>query len=105
MEGLKKRLNVLLYAIFAGIAVSIGGILYLLTKALIPETSWLPSIIVGSLLFPVGLISICYFKFNLYTGKIGVAFRNPNVDKKGLNVFEWLFWILLGNMIGAIIIG
>ena len=105
MEGLKKRLNVLLYAIFAGVAVSIGGILYLLTKALIPENSWIPSIIVGSLLFPVGLISICYFKFNLYTGKIGLAFRNPNIDKKGLNVFEWLFWILLGNMIGAIIIG
>ena len=105
MEGLKKRFFVFLYGVYAGIAVAIGGILFLLTKALVPENSWIPSIIVGALLFPVGLISISYLGFNLYTGKIGVAFRNKNIDKKGLNVFEWLMWILLGNAVGAFIMG
>lgn len=102
---MKNRLNVLLYAILAGIAIAFGGILFLLAKAFIPAESWVPSQLVGALLFPVGLLLVCYFKLNLYTGKIGMAFRNKKLDKKGLNVFEWLFWILLGNAIGAFAIG
>ena len=102
---MKNRLIVLLYAILAGAAIAFGGLLFLLSKAFIPAASPVPSQLVGALLFPVGPLLVCYFKMNLYTGKIGMAFRNKKLDKKGLNVFEWLFWILLGNAIGAFAIG
>ena len=105
MEGFKKRLNVLIYAILAGAAIAFGGILFILSKAFIPDNKIISATLVGALLFPVGLLLVCYFKFNLYTGKIGMAFRNKSLDKKGLNVFEWLFIILIGNAIGAMAIG
>ncbi len=105
MEALKKRLNVLLFAILAGAAIAFGGILFILTKAFIPANKFIDPTLVGALLFPVGLLLVCYFKLNLYTGKIGMAFRNKKLDKKGLNVFEWLIIILVGNAIGAMAIG
>ena len=102
---IKNRLNVLIFAIFAGIAIALGGILFILAKAYIPENNIISPTLVGALLFPVGLLLVCYFKFNLYTGKIGIAFRNKKIDKKGLNVWEWLFIILIGNAIGAMAVG
>ena len=104
-DPLKRRLNVLWLGVLAGAAIAFGGILFILAKAFIPADSIVPSNLVGALLFPVGLLLVCYFKLNLYTGKIGMAFRNPKLDKKGLNVFEWLWWILFGNAIGAFAIG
>ena len=98
---MKNRLIVFLYAILAGVAIALGGLLFILAKALIPDNNIIAASLVGALLFPVGLLLVCYFKFNLYTGKIGMAFRNKKLDKKGLNVFEWLFNILLGNAVGA----
>ena len=105
MDAFKRRMNVLLYAIFAGAAIAFGGILFILAKAFIPENKIIASSLVGALLFPVGLLLVCYFKFNLYTGKIGMAFRNKKLDKKGLNVWEWLLIILVGNAIGAMAVG
>lgn len=106
MDGLKSRLNVLLYAILAGAAIAFGGILFILTQAFIPaDNGIIAPALVGALLFPVGLLMVCYFKFNLFTGKIGMAFRNKKLDKKGLNVWEWLVIILVGNAIGAMSIG
>lgn len=102
---MKARLNVLIYAIFAGIAIAIGGILFILAKAIIPSNNIITSTLVGAFLFPVGLLLVCYLRLNLYTGKIGMAFRNKKLDKKGLNVFEWLLIILVGNAIGAMAIG
>lgn len=98
---MKNRLIVFLYAILAGAAIALGGLLFILAKALIPDNNIIAASLVGALLFPVGLLLVCYFKFNLYTGKIGMAFRNKKLDKKGLNVFEWLINILLGNAVGA----
>lgn len=105
MDALKRRLNVLLFAVAAGAAIALGGTLFLLCKAFIPENPYFGGQLAGSLLFPVGLLLVCYLKLNLYTGKIGMAFRNKKLDKKGLNVFEWLFIILFGNAIGAFLIG
>lgn len=98
---MNKRVKTFLFAIFAGIAIGVGGLLFILSKAYIPG-NW--GNIVGSLLFPVGLITICYCKFNLYTGKIGIA-PNKDVNTNELNVFEWLAWILLGNIVGAFAFG
>ena len=105
MSGFKNRLNVLVYAILAGLAIAFGGLLFILAKAYIPNNNFISPTLVGALLFPIGLLMVCYFKFNLYTGKIGIAFRNKKIDKKGLNVFEWLFIILIGNAIGAMAFG
>ena len=105
MEALKRRMNVFFYGILAGAAIAFGGILYLAARTLIPSDFIVSPNLIGALLFPVGLLLVCYFKFNLYTGKIGIAFRNKKIDKKGLNVFEWLAWILLGNAVGAIALG
>ena len=105
MDGLKRRGNVFFYGILAGVAIAFGGILFVLAKAFIPDNPIIGSSLVGAFLFPVGLLLVCYFKLNLYTGKIGMAFRNKKLDKKGLNVFEWLFWILIGNAVGAFLIG
>lgn len=105
MEALKRRMNVFFYGILAGAAIAFGGILYLTARAYIPSDFIINSNLIGALLFPVGLLLVCYFKFNLYTGKIGIAFRNKKIDKKGLNVFEWLAWIILGNAVGAIAMG
>ena len=69
---MKNRLIVLFYAILAGAAIAFGGLLFLLSKAFIPADSPVPSQLVGALLFPVGLLLVCYFKLNLYTGKIGM---------------------------------
>ncbi|MCR5505938.1 MAG: formate/nitrite transporter family protein [Bacilli bacterium] len=105
MQNFKNRLNVIYYGILAGAAIAFGGILFIVSKALIPDNKIIGATLVGALLFPVGLLLVCYFKLNLYTGKIGIAFRNKKIDKKGLNVFEWLWWILFGNAIGAMAIG
>ncbi len=103
---MKRRLNVFLYGIFAGTAIALGGILFILCNAYIPsENNYFSPTLAGALLFPVGLLLVCFFKFNLFTGKIGMAFRNKKLDKKGLNVWEWLAWILFGNTIGAMAIG
>ncbi len=105
MNPFQRRINVLGYGVLAGLAISLGAVLYLCAVSFIPENGTLGPKIVGALLFPVGLMLVCFFKLNLYTGKIGVAFRNKKLDKKDLNVFEWLAWILLGNAIGAFGLG
>ena len=105
---MKNRLNVFLYGILAGAAIALGGILFILVNTLIPNNlkgfEDLPKL-AGALVFPVGLLLVCYFKFNLYTGKIGMAFRNKKLDKKGLNTWEWLALILVGNAVGAMAVG
>ena len=105
MDKIMNRLNVLIYGILAGLAIALGGLLYILSITIIPNDFVIEPKLVGALLFPVGLLLVLYFKLNLYTGKIGVAFRNKKIDKKELNVFEWLLWILIGNAIGAFLLG
>lgn len=76
--------------IAAGVMVSIGCAVYL---ACSNKT-------VGAVLFSVALLTICYFSFSLYTGKIG--FLLDNHDKNSL--LELLLG-LLGNILGMIICG
>ena len=105
MNGFKRRLNVFIYGIYAGLAIALGGTLFLFCKAFIPDGSFNSSQLIGAFVFPIGLLMVCFLRMNLYTGKIGMAFRNKKLDKKGLNVFEWLLWILLGNAVGAFALG
>lgn len=72
-------------AILSGILIGIGGTIYLSVE----------NKIVGSILFSIGLLSICYLKLPLYTGKIGYLI------KKETSIYD-LSYILIGNILGAL---
>ena len=86
---MKENFKILLRAILAGIAISIGGTVYLMT-----DRSPL-----GAFLFGIGLFMICAFGLNLYTGKIGYI-----VSNKLKYVIE-LIITLIGNFIGTYLCG
>ena len=76
--------------IASGVMISVGCAVYL----------GCPDKIVGAVLFSVALLTICYFGFSLYTGKIGFI-----VLKHGKNEFSELLLGLLGNLIGVVLCG
>ena len=80
----------LLDGVLAGLMVSIGG----------AELLSCENRIAGAVLFSVALLAICYFGFNLYTGKIGFLLRSHS--KADVSV---TFLGLLGNMVGTVIAG
>ena len=90
MEHIKS----LIRGILAGIAISFGGFLCIRTNAIASNT------ILGSFLFSFGLILICNFNFNLYTGKICYLFDNK--EKKLVKKILELLIILLGNLLGTL---
>ncbi len=86
---MKKYLDFLIKGIYAGILISIGGIAYLA----------IDNKIVGSFIFSFGLLTVCMYSFNLYTGKVGYILVNK------LNYLKELFISLLGNFIGTLLVG
>ena len=85
----KKELDILLKAILAGILIGIGGTVYLSAE----------NKVVGSLMFAVGLFTICYFSLNLFTGKIGYLL----INKPNYLIDLGIIWT--GNLIGTGIVG
>ena len=85
----KKYIDFLVKGIYAGILIGIGGVAYLSLK----------NPIAGSFFFSIGLLTICMYGMNLYTGKIGYVL---------INKFEYIYELLLsllGNFIGTFIVG
>lgn len=80
-----KYIKTLLLAILAGIAIGIGGTIYLT----------LENKIIGSLMFTVGLYTICTQGLNLFTGKVGYLVNN----KPSYLIDLVIIWI--GNFIGT----
>lgn len=76
-------------AIMAGIAISIGGVIYLS----------LENHIVGAFLFSIGLFTIYTFGFDLYTGKVCFI---PN---KNLEFLKKVLVVYFGNAVGTIGMG
>ena len=72
--------------VLAGISISIGGTVYLLSA---DKT-------VGAVLFSVGLLCVCVFGFNLFTGKVCYVFDND----AGYARMVPVIWI--GNLAGAV---
>ena len=94
-----KYLKVLLFGIFAGLAIGLGSLAFTLVSA------YLPSIggkIFASMLFSIGLILVCVLGLQLFTGKIGVVFDNR--EKLVENAIN-LPIMLIGNAIGAFALG
>lgn len=76
----------------AGILIGIGAIVFLSCE----------SKLAGSVLFSVGLLCICEFGLNLYTGKIGyVVYKGEKPLKKAL----FLLTVWSGNLCGALLAG
>ena len=74
--------------ILAGVMVSIGG-----TVLLSVDNRY-----IGAALFSIALLVICYFGFNLYTGKVGFLWNTH-----GRAELSMAFLGLLGNLIGAVL--
>ncbi len=84
--------------ILAGLAIGLGGFLYILMVHFVPGEY---GKVLGSILFSVGLFLVCTFMLSLYTGKIGLIY-----EKKQEKSFYWsLPVMLLGNAIGAFALG
>lgn len=86
-ENIKESISILLKGIYAGIMIGIGGTIYLSVS----------NQIVGAILFAIGLLTICVYKMNLYTGMIGYILENK------LGYLKTLIFTLLGNLLGTII--
>lgn len=89
-----EHIKTLLKGVLAGIAISFGGFLCIRTNAIASNT------ILGSFLFSFGLILICNFNFNLYTGKVCYLFDNK--DKTLIKRISDLLIMLGGNLIGTL---
>ena len=89
-----QHLKTFLKGVLAGIAISFGGFLCIRTNAQASNG------ILGSFLFSFGLILICNFNFNLYTGKVCYLFDNN--DKPLLKRILDLLNMLLGNLVGTL---
>lgn len=81
----KRFLAVFLYAIMGGICIGIGATAFLCSE----------NIILGALLFTVGLFTICTMNFNLYTGKVSYV-----LEKRKYRFIDLIF-IWLGNLAGT----
>lgn len=94
----KDLLFSFLKGILAGLAIGVGGFLYILMVFLIKGEL---GKVLGSTLFAVGLFTVCTFSLHLYTGKIGLVY-----EKRQTNTFYICLPIMLiGNAIGAIGLG
>ena len=89
---MKKNIKMFLLAIGAGLAISIGGTVYLSVD----------NKIIGSLLFAVGLYAIVLNGLFLYIGKVGyLVVQSDKIEYLGLLAITWL-GNLAGTWIGAV---
>lgn len=72
-------------AVLAGVAIGLGGLVFLSVD----------NKVIGSLLFTIGLFTVCTMGLNLFTGKVCYTFQNDMAYKIGLPV------IWLGNLVGT----
>lgn len=86
---MKQMKDAFLLAVMAGIAIGIGGTVYLSVE---PKA-------LGAVLFSVGLYIICVQKLNLFTGKVGYLVG----EKKEYLLFLAVVW--LGNLVGTFLVG
>lgn len=86
---MKRYIEILLKAILTGIAIGIGGTVYLSCE----------NKVAGAFLFGTGLFTILTFGFLLFTGKVGYVVENKPSYLLDLAV------IWFGNLIGAMLTG
>lgn len=84
-----KQWQTLARAVAAGIMIGIGAAVFLASE----------NKVVGAVLFSVGLLTICMYGLNLYTGKVGYLLEHT--PRYTLEVL--LIWV--GNLIGTLFVG
>lgn len=99
----------ILTSILSGVIIGLAGFLYVCTKWIcedIIKINYLREIfnIIGSIIFSFGLLIICKFELNLFTGKVGKLFESENYLNK-CNFTLQLIFILIINLIFAICLG
>ena len=95
-----KYLKVLLYGIYAGLAIGLGSFVFTIVSTYMGDTT--AGKIFASALFSIGLILVCVLGLQLYTGKIGVVFDDrEKLKENAIN----LPIMLVGNAIGAFALG
>jgi len=98
---MKKHLKTLWLGVLAGAAIGVGSFVFLLFRYLFRDHEPYGSMF-ASMMFSVGLLTVCIFGLNLYTGKIGVFLDDrEKIKENSIN----LPIILLGNAIGAFALG
>ena len=95
---MKKVLLSLLKGFLAGLAIGLGGFLYILMVNFVPSEL---GKVLGSLLFSVGLFLVCTFYLYLYTGKIGLIYEG----KQNKDYYISLPIMLVANALGAFALG
>ncbi len=94
-----KNIFVSLYkGILAGLAIGLGGFLFILATCYIQNEL---GKILGSILFSIGLFTVCTFGLHLFTGRVGQVFE----EKKNKDFYFSLVSMLIGNAIGAFSLG
>lgn len=88
----KEILKTFRLGILAGLLIGIGGAINL-------QLSSIGHPILGGVFFSLGLMCVCIFGANLFTGKVGYVLAN---DRKYLLD---IFIMMLGNIVGALIVG
>lgn len=86
--NVKHLLTTFIQAIYAGICIGVGGIVYLSC----------PSKLLGAFLFAIGLLTILLFKFKLFTGMTGYILEN----RPGYLVDLLITWF--GNLGGTYLV-
>lgn len=95
---MKVQVLAFLKGILAGLAIGVGGFLYILMKHFVSGEL---GNVLGSFLFAIGLFTVCTFSLALFTGKIGLVFEK----KQEKSFYISLPVMLVGNIIGAVAIG
>lgn len=88
MKKYKNYIDYLIKSIFAGIMIGIAGTVYLRVN----------NNLFGSFLFSIGLLVICMYGMNLFTGKVGYIL---------INKFNYIYELLItivGNFIGTFLV-
>ena len=96
-----KYLKVLLFGIFAGLAIGLGSLAFTVVSAYLNDAMGL---FLASALFSIGLILVCVLGLQLYTGKIGTVF-DGETKRDVINNAINLPIMLVGNTIGAFALG
>ena len=91
---MKTQLLSFVKGVLAGLAIGLGGFLYVLMVHFVQGEL---GRVLGSLLFAVGLFTVCTCMLHLYTGKIGMVYEG----KQTKDFYISLPVMLIGNAIGA----
>ena len=88
-KKVRKYVDYVIKGIYAGMMIGIGAVVLLSNS----------NNVLGAFFFSIGLLMICMYGMNLYTGKVGYIL---------INKFDYVYELILsliGNFIGTFIVG